>query len=780
MAELTSSISAGKRPSLAVMDRKVYVADGWRQTKVWDGFEATLRNAGIASPPTDPATGWNPGTLASVFSNGVGADGTHLVRYRYMNSKTGYVSEPSAVYTWVMGSTTDAATFPIGTRLGAVLGPVTNLAITSTTITRAAGSWITDGFAVGDFVTLASAEDTLNNDTFGPITALSATVMTIASGGLTANADDDTVTHQRAQTSYIKPSSDSQVDRIVIEMTVAGGATYFKAAEALNSASSVSVNTSDPDLLRNRLPWPDESDLADDALPMHLLPPVAAHLLYYRGRLFAYGQHVHSTGTVDVTNGSATVTGTGTDWTSDALTPSSSGLQRSKRFLRVGTDTRYYEISAQGSATSLTLKDNYAGGTAAGQTYSIFSLDNDVYYSEPGFPESWPVESFVPGPRAGRTRAVVGVMNGLGIYSLASTEYLRYDQDPTDGTRRLVSDSRGAVNSRVVVVAGELAHALDRLGVHRMDGAQVVPLSRPIEATIRRINWTVEEKFHAVYMPSLNAVRWWVALDSDTLPYHYLQLDLDDDSWSVGEREVAVLASAVVPTDDGVRCLIGDENGWSWLEDEGTTDGADATPNGKVTAVTSATVFDVDTTLVADALNGVTAHNERLGETRVVLDCTTSQITLASGFSEAPKVGDKIQFGRVLARVRVRAMAHGGFPNKHQATHAYVWYRPIDEERYFKLRVYHDYAEDPVSEWGDRMRRDDPEEDGDQLRDVLPPEAGGADWRIKANGTGVACVPLGGVEAPFTTEVELVFDESDCQVEVLGIAVEAAPRRTTT
>jgi hypothetical protein len=55
-----------------------------------------------------------------------------------------------------------------------------SLTFTATTITRSAGSFITDGFAVGDVVTVGGTAS--NNGSRGPITALTATVLTVAAG----------------------------------------------------------------------------------------------------------------------------------------------------------------------------------------------------------------------------------------------------------------------------------------------------------------------------------------------------------------------------------------------------------------------------------------------------------------------------------------------------------------------------------------------------------------------------------------------------------------------
>ena len=63
----------------------------------------------------------------------------------------------------------------------------TDLAITSTTITRVGGSFITEGYKVGGQVTIRAAEDSANDGSW-TLTAVTATVLTTS--GLTVNADD--------------------------------------------------------------------------------------------------------------------------------------------------------------------------------------------------------------------------------------------------------------------------------------------------------------------------------------------------------------------------------------------------------------------------------------------------------------------------------------------------------------------------------------------------------------------------------------------------------------
>lgn len=69
----------------------------------------------------------------------------------------------------------------------------------------------------------------------------------------------------------------------------------------------------------------------------------------------------YRTGTVAVTNGSATVTGTSTQWVSAAKTGDAIHLP----------DGRIYEILTINSNTSITLATNYLGTTASGQGYAI-------------------------------------------------------------------------------------------------------------------------------------------------------------------------------------------------------------------------------------------------------------------------------------------------------------------------------------------------------------------------------------------------------------------------
>lgn len=94
---------------------------------------------------------------------------------------------------------------------------------------------------------------------------------------------------------------------------------------------------------------------------------------YVGGCLFIGGGYIYagslksapySTGTVSVTNGSKTVTGSGTTWNT---------LVDAGMLLQLGNG-RVYPVASINSTTSLTLRDAYEGSTASGQSYTLHNI----------------------------------------------------------------------------------------------------------------------------------------------------------------------------------------------------------------------------------------------------------------------------------------------------------------------------------------------------------------------------------------------------------------------
>jgi len=248
-------------------------------------------------------------------------------------------------------------------------------------------------------------------------------------------------------------------------------------------------------------------------------------VLSFRGRLWLYGSPVHAEGTMAVTNASATLTGTGTDLTAVIAKPTASSFANRQVWrLKIAGDAVDYEINTQASATSAALTAPYAGSTASGLAYSIYTRDNNIYFSEPGFPEAFPALNYIEGPSSGPITSLTPHASALLMTSLnGMARFVWSDSPATDGVRRTIPTDRGAVCPDVVVNVEETVYGLDRRGVWAFRGESPVAVSREIESLVQRINFAVEEKFTAVWCPKLRAVRWWVALDSDTEPHHFFQ-----------------------------------------------------------------------------------------------------------------------------------------------------------------------------------------------------------------------------------------------------------------
>jgi hypothetical protein len=115
MTTLSSSINTEFHGNFASIQSRCYFANDFNAVKVWDGVSATAADAGIDAPtvaPSAPSEGAGNVTL-----------GDHLVRYRYYNSNSLYVSNPSTAITVTVSSSTKALTFTVGTHLTASADP---------------------------------------------------------------------------------------------------------------------------------------------------------------------------------------------------------------------------------------------------------------------------------------------------------------------------------------------------------------------------------------------------------------------------------------------------------------------------------------------------------------------------------------------------------------------------------------------------------------------------------------------------------------------------------
>ena len=94
VAPLLSGISPSHRPHFAEYRRHAYMSNGWDPVYRWNGRSSVMELAGIVGPDQDLGT-WVPVAVVPAYVAGDTTIGLHRVRYRYQDSRTGYVSNPS-------------------------------------------------------------------------------------------------------------------------------------------------------------------------------------------------------------------------------------------------------------------------------------------------------------------------------------------------------------------------------------------------------------------------------------------------------------------------------------------------------------------------------------------------------------------------------------------------------------------------------------------------------------------------------------------------------------
>lgn len=106
MTTLATGLNTANRATMAAIQGNIYFTNNYDDVKVWDGISSTMLDAGIEGPAAAPGS---PSTGAGGFSNG-----SHQIRYRYKNTKTGYVSNPSPALVVEVSGGNGVLTFSVG------------------------------------------------------------------------------------------------------------------------------------------------------------------------------------------------------------------------------------------------------------------------------------------------------------------------------------------------------------------------------------------------------------------------------------------------------------------------------------------------------------------------------------------------------------------------------------------------------------------------------------------------------------------------------------------
>lgn len=576
MATLATGYAVDKTPNVASIGARTYITNDFDRVKVWDGVWSTMPNAGIFYPSNDGLTVHTMG--APTTAAGSVTLGTHLVRYRFLDSKSPagvYRSNASTAATVVVATTTKKLTFSIG----------------------------------------------------------------IAGSG-----------------SAIIRSTDTKVDTIIIEMTLASGSTYYVATTCLNSASTVDVDLSDTTLALGDL-----ASLYDEA--GHEQPPIGSCLTECRRYAFLGGFHTR-TRSVGVTSSSTTVTGTvfSTLWVG--------------RLIRFGTESTVYEIAAA-TSTTLTLTTAYSGSTATVSATIYSKYPNRIYWSRQQFPESFKALTRARDVLNGTGDRLVGLAdyNGdLWVFGLRSMSRLVFTDDPSDGEENLIPGNFGLWNQRCLIALEGSLYGWGPNGVWTTTGGRPRWLSRSCDTTVAALLDTSKmDQAHASYDPIGKRLSWWFVRTGDTTPQDALEIDLTKGRWNTPQWRQGIDASAVVSNANGqlLQVVSDATNARTWYA-YGATDGVPSTSTGSYTTGVGSTstivqVVDSLPTGTGTDLSGTILYRASTGEERAISSNTASAITVGSAFSSSPTspaAGEAMYVGAIPWSITTAWWAGDGIEDK--------------------------------------------------------------------------------------------------------------------
>ncbi len=509
--------------------------------------------------------------------------------------------------------------------------------------------------------------------------------------------------------SGIPTPSESRVVRRQILRNTSGQLTTFYVDIDTTDLSSTALSSSRTD-----------ADLAtQEAVPLldsdgnlfanrHGLPPDDKPLLaFHLTRMWAAGEVSYAEGSCEVTQGSAIVTGRGTEWTAELA----------GRELHVAGATQSYEIdsvNADANPQTLTLTKPYADATNAFAAYAIRPFparQNLLQYSEPNLPESWPATNALELPEDGDV--VTGLMpKDSFLYVLKARHIYRVtaQTDPAKDGYIFLTCNRGCVNDRCWVVADEVAYLLDEGGVYAFDGSDAPKnVSTPVQTFFRAsrrggltINWQASRFFHAAHSPQEECIRFFVTLRGEYLPRHALCYAYRADKWWVEEYPARIGSSCLGrvgrPTTGwhytAEQVFLGSEGGRILARGGESLDGV---PDGSGTlagTVTSASVCSLtDSTAAFGPLTGAAVaitKGQGRGQVRMVVSNTATSLEIDRPWAIRPNVTSKYQVGGIAYRYVSARMRYVPGEDRQKAA-CEVTFPPVPGAT-ARLTIRHDYG----------------------------------------------------------------------------------------
>jgi hypothetical protein len=586
------SQSTQHRPNVVVGAGRVYHTNDWDPPKVWNGQWATARDAGITGPATAP-------TVANVAGGSVTA-GLHQVRYRYQDTSSEYVSDPS----------------------------------------------------------------------------LAATIT--APGGQDLNVT-------------VVASTDTKVDRIIIEMTAVNSTDFYVASEVANTSTTYNVDITDASLVVQQAVGEAWGDFG------HEPPPLTASAVLHRGRMFYFGNYPYTLAVIAVNGINVVEAAYLPGW--PATTPDWSG-----RIIRIfsddGTVDEVHTIASISDTQFINMDDVFAGASAFYNCQIYRKTPNRIWWSRELYPEGFSIlEDFRDMLQGRPDRVVAGASFGgdLWIFGRFSAERLVYDNDPgvLEGQVIPVSGNRGAHNQRCVLEVDGSLYCWDRQGLWLAEGSGSKHISTPIDDYLTtHADYAQGDDFFLAFEPTMRILHAFFTATGDAVPKWAACLEIDTGNWYLASFLQGITSATIVPTTAGqVKLMLADANGYMWFAGvAGSYDGRQGSVTNVFSYLSGTSTVTVAPT-PASTVAGRMLYRARTGESRLVLTATGAAMTLDSTFSSPSlTVGESLYLAPIPVTWTTKWFTGDSLGQKKKPLYLFIESIPRASQVQIEVNIYTDFS----------------------------------------------------------------------------------------
>jgi hypothetical protein len=381
------------------------------------------------------------------------------------------------------------------------------------------------------------------------------------------------------------------------------------------------------------------------------LPPAdKPYMAEFKSRISAIGFRDYYDGSCQVTNGSTTVQGIGTQWSVPMV----------GRLFTCG-NSQYTIIEVDPATQELTIERPYQGATDNFAIYNIESYPAEkmlVRWSDLSGPEAWPTTASALLPQDGDIPTGL-VVYGDALYVLKTRNIYRFSfsEDPAiDGEIYPACKGRGCINQSCAVTVEGACYMLDREGIHAFTGGpNPSQVSGPITDLWRedtdglRLNWNAHTcMWHAVVHQEIGTIKWYVALAGSLYPRHAICYDYRKQRFWIEEYPRPITASCMSLAITG-RPLLGTSESKILAADSGSLDlieaGGTLLEIESVNSPFSLTLAEEPKTCLG--VPAVIVNGQSAGTDRVITYQNGAEIQFGTPMDILPQKGDKVQLGGI-------------------------------------------------------------------------------------------------------------------------------------